>query len=84
MYEGDWQDDKRCGRGTLNKANGDVFEGSWLNDKKHGDGVYTYRVKKKRYVGTWMEDTPKAGEYSALGEVDSSLPTLEAVIAAVN
>lgn len=46
--------------------------------------MYTYRVKKKRYVGTWMEDTPKAGEYSALGEVDSSLPTLEAVIAAVN
>ena len=84
VYEGDWQDDKRCGRGTLNKANGDIFEGSWLNDKKHGDGVYTYRVKKKRYVGTWMEDTPKAGEYSALGEVDSSLPTLEAVIAAVN
>lgn len=71
VYEGDWFEDKRSGRGTLTLGNGDVYEGSWQADLKHGEGTYYYMAKNKRYDGIWSEGTAKCGTYS---EIQQSLP----------
>ncbi len=42
IYEGEWKDDKRNGRGKLTWANGDVYEGDFKNDKRNGRGKETY------------------------------------------
>ena len=51
IYEGDWIDDERHGKGTLSMANGDVYQGEWRNNLKHGPGTYFYEATQKRYVG---------------------------------
>jgi len=40
VYEGEYQQDKRHGRGVLRFGNGKVYEGEWSNGKRHGRGVY--------------------------------------------
>lgn len=55
IYEGDWVEDKRNGRGTLTCANGDIYEGLWANDLKHGEGTHYYISTNKRYDGVWHE-----------------------------
>lgn len=42
MYEGNWSNDKACGKGKLIHADGDVYEGEWLNDKANGYGKYLH------------------------------------------
>lgn len=36
MYEGDWLDDKKDGRGKYVWENGEVYEGIWKDDKWMG------------------------------------------------
>jgi hypothetical protein len=39
VYDGDWKDDKKHGRGKLTypaHAKWDFYEGPWENDQKHG------------------------------------------------
>lgn len=38
----------RNGRGTLTKANGDVFEGEWKDNLRHGKGTYYFIEKGMR------------------------------------
>ncbi len=38
-YEGDWQDDKRHGNGTLTCSDGSIYEGDYKDDERHGNGV---------------------------------------------
>lgn len=40
VYEGDWKDDKACGKGKLVHADGDIYEGDWRDDKANGYGTY--------------------------------------------
>ena len=35
-YEGEWKENKYCGRGTLTRKDGEVIEGIWKDD---GDEV---------------------------------------------
>ena len=38
-YEGNWENDMRCGQGKEVKENGKViYEGEWFEDKKNGKG----------------------------------------------
>jgi hypothetical protein len=39
VYEGEWKDNKRNGRGKLIFSNGGVYDGEWLNDKRNGNKV---------------------------------------------
>jgi len=47
VYDGDWKEDSRVGKGNLDihllgsyiYNNGDIYDGEWLNDKKHGKGM---------------------------------------------
>ncbi len=34
IYEGEFLNDKKHGRGTINYANGDVYQGEWKNGKR--------------------------------------------------
>jgi hypothetical protein len=35
MYQGEWKDDKKHGKGKYTYASGNVYEGEWKDDKKH-------------------------------------------------
>ncbi|KNC48087.1 CMRP Flagellar component [Thecamonas trahens ATCC 50062] len=52
VYEGEWKDDKRDGRGKLVSASGEVYEGEWKADKRHGFGKHVY-ADGRAYVGPW-------------------------------
>lgn len=45
VYEGQWADDRREGKGTWKAANGLVYEGEWHSDL----------VRKKRKIGKRAE-----------------------------
>ena len=38
IYEGQWKDDKRQGKGTMKLANDEIFKGSWKNGFYYGIG----------------------------------------------
>ena len=47
-YEGEWKDDKRCGKGTYKRysmgggaSHTYKYEGEWLDDMEHGEGTQT-------------------------------------------
>ena len=41
-YEGDWKDDKACGKGVYFHTNGAKYDGEWVDDLQHGFGVETW------------------------------------------
>ena len=72
VYDREWKDDERNGKGKVTWANGDVYDGNWENGKKHGTGtctknsdgsmynnIYSYgrRLSKKR-APTAIDDPP--------------------------
>ena len=55
IYEGDWKDNKKHGKGKLISNNGTttlVYEGDYQNDKIHGKGKIKYR-NDEVYEGEW-------------------------------
>ena len=38
-YDGNWENDKRYGRGTQSNSNGDEYVGVWKDDMRHGKGT---------------------------------------------
>jgi len=42
VYEGEYVDGRKQGRGKFWYVSGSVYEGSWMNDEKHGKGKETY------------------------------------------
>jgi hypothetical protein len=54
MYEGDWENGKKKGRGVMRWENGDVYEGEFDQDKFHGYGVLT-KTDGSSYAGEWKE-----------------------------
>ncbi len=62
-YKGEWEDDKRHGKGKLTSPNGAVYDGDWANDMREGYGVVTVpgttpgsSSRIKRYAGGWRRD----------------------------
>ncbi len=41
VYQGEFKDGMRHGKGKLTKMDGEVYEGDWVDGKKHGKGVLT-------------------------------------------
>jgi hypothetical protein len=58
IYEGEWKNGKRDGKGTIIYGNGefkgDKYVGDWLNDIKNGEGIYYYAIGDK-YYGEWKD-----------------------------
>ena len=53
VYDGDWEENRKHGRGRLTEANGrNVHIGEWENDYKHGNGTF---IQKGAYMieGIW-------------------------------
>ena len=55
IYEGDWVNDKRHGRGKMIYKTGDIYEGNWVNDKRHGKGEIIY-ANGLIHNGDWEND----------------------------
>lgn len=53
-YEGEWQNNKRHGRGLWTRPDGMKYEGGWENDKPNGQGTLTLPNGNKR-IGLWKE-----------------------------
>lgn len=49
-YEGEWEKDKKHGRGTYRHQNSSKYEGNWKMGKKDGFGVF-YFPDGERYEG---------------------------------
>lgn len=39
VYTGEWVNDKRYGKGTMNYSNQDCYQGVWKDGKRQGEGV---------------------------------------------
>ena len=55
-YDGEWQDDKRHGKGFYTWADGLKYDGVWQDEMQHGKGVFTY-ANGDKYDGTWKADS---------------------------
>ncbi|MDR2590467.1 MAG: hypothetical protein LBC71_05735 [Oscillospiraceae bacterium] len=55
IYEGDWVNDRRSGRGVMTHPSGDIYEGEWRNDQYNGWGVYTF-ADGRIFEGNWVND----------------------------
>jgi hypothetical protein len=42
VYEGEWMNDVRHGKGYERYSNGNKYEGDFINGKAHGKGVYNW------------------------------------------
>jgi hypothetical protein len=54
VYVGEWQDDKRHGRGSDTFASGHRYTGEFQDGQRHGQGTYTF-PNGESYVGEWRE-----------------------------
>ena len=54
-YDGEWDNKKISGKGTLKYVNGDKYSGDFKNNKRHGYGIYTWD-NGECYMGNWTED----------------------------
>ncbi|KAL9180595.1 hypothetical protein ACHAXT_011048 [Thalassiosira profunda] len=59
VYDGQWQDGKKHGRGKMTYTSGNFYEGEWKDDRKHGRGKMTY-TSGTFYEGEW-KDSKKHG-----------------------
>ena len=54
VYEGEFEEERRSGLGTLYYPSGKTkYVGEWKEDKPHGVGVLFYESGAKFYEGTW-------------------------------
>jgi hypothetical protein len=52
VYEGEWKDNKKNGRGKETRPNGQVYEGEYKESKRRGQGTVT-NADGRREIGTW-------------------------------
>lgn len=55
LYKGDWKDNRRHGKGTIESQNGERYEGNWINGKREGEGKY-YWPSGEKYEGEWKDN----------------------------
>ncbi|CAG9464701.1 unnamed protein product [Pedinophyceae sp. YPF-701] len=53
-YEGNWEDDKMCGKGSFVFASGARYDGEFKDNKYHGTGTYKWS-DGRQYEGGWEE-----------------------------
>mmetsp|Transcript_3682 Transcript_3682/g.5340 ORF Transcript_3682/g.5340 Transcript_3682/m.5340 type:complete len:122 (+) Transcript_3682:3-368(+) len=56
IYDGQWKEDCKDGKGTMKYHNGDVFEGEFSSNEMHGKGTYEYADGDIfKSIGEWKE-----------------------------
>ena len=53
LYEGEWKNDLREGRGYEKYGNGNIYVGMFSKGKANGKGVYTWKHSGEIYDGEW-------------------------------
>ena len=53
MYEGDYFENKKEGRGKFTFVSGNVYDGEWKEGKQDGIGVLMDRLQKQMKKGRW-------------------------------
>ena len=51
IYNGNYINGKKDGKGELKFKNDDIFMGNWESGKPHGEGYY--ETRNRRYFGNW-------------------------------
>jgi len=54
VYEGNWEEGKRNGKGRCTFSNGHTYDGDWKDDKRIGKGKYTW-PNGEVYEGDFMD-----------------------------
>ncbi|MFN6036836.1 MAG: FISUMP domain-containing protein [Bacteroidota bacterium] len=54
FYEGEWNDNKRQGKGKMCYENGEILDGTWNNDMFTGKGKFTFEGGEV-YDGEWVD-----------------------------
>ncbi|XP_001948570.2 MORN repeat-containing protein 3-like [Acyrthosiphon pisum] len=76
LYVGNWEDDKKQGKGKMFYKNYTVYEGDWVANKRHGFGVLMKKVDDHFvyvYEGQWINNRFAKGKlYEAGGIYDGS------------
>ncbi len=54
VYEGEWRDGHKDGKGKLTTADGDVYEGQFKGGKREGEGIERM-AGGDVYEGQWRE-----------------------------
>ena len=54
-YEGDFNMDKKCGKGKILFESGDTYEGEFSNNKFNGYGHYIWAKNKHEYKGNYLD-----------------------------
>uniref|UniRef100_A0A2S2NC87 MORN repeat-containing protein 3 n=1 Tax=Schizaphis graminum TaxID=13262 RepID=A0A2S2NC87_SCHGA len=79
VYMGNWQNDKKQGKGKKTYKNKTVYEGDWVANKRHGFGVMTKKVGDHFvYVcdGQWIDNRFTKGKwYEECGIYDGNFST---------
>jgi hypothetical protein len=55
VYEGEWDEDYRHGRGYERYPNGNIYIGEFQIGKAHGKGKYEWRDSNEIYDGEWAK-----------------------------
>lgn len=61
LYEGEWNNFMKNGKGKLKYNNGDEFEGLFKNDEINGNGKFFDNKRQEAFIGTWRKGK-KIGE----------------------
>merc|ERR1712224_695424 len=60
VYDGQWKEDNRNGRGTLRTIEGSRYIGNWKDDLRDGAGESTWQTSEVKlltyYNGQWVKD----------------------------
>ena len=61
LYEGEWVDDLRHGRGKIQYKNGNVYEGEFRSGERHGQCVFTNVAANTVYTGNFEKNNYFSG-----------------------
>lgn len=51
LFEGEWKEDRREGRGYERYQNGSIFMGQFSKGKAHGHGIFKWVLNMEEYDG---------------------------------
>ena len=66
MYQGQFSDGKKSGKGRYFFKNGDFYNGQFLNNDCHGQGIFYYNKSKETFIGYWKHGKAQFDQYYIL------------------
>ena len=54
-YEGEWNNNRKCGQGVIYYGSKNWYRGGWSHDQKNGHGVMCWLDTGEKYTGQWRD-----------------------------